>query len=151
MMSRLKLLLACAGLSSLKRRDSVDARNYEPEPIRRSVDDNTVALADDWLFDHHPEATAHSKALDTLTVSMMRLREALSGVAEHAPLTFEAEPVRSLGAMSFDTDLFDGEPMHASSEAAPAVLLDADLFDDTPAGLVFGQDSHDAARFQHAA
>ena len=151
MMSRLKRLLTCAGLFSLKQRDSAGAGSYAPEPIRRTVDDNTVALADDWLFDHRPEAAAHGMALDTLTGSMARLREALSGVAVHAPLTFEAEPAHTLGAFSFDADLFDGEPMHASSETAHAGLLDADLFDDTPAGLVFGQDSADTARYQHAA
>ena len=149
-MPRLKILLACAGLTSLKRRDMSAPRDCAPEPIRRPLDDNTVAHADDWLFDSQPEATAHGKALDTLTASMARLRETLSCVATHAPLTVEAEPLVPLGAFSFDADLFDGEPMLAGSQA-DEVALDADLFEDAGMGLVFGQDTAEAVRFQHAA
>lgn len=149
-MPRLKILLACAGLTSLKRRDVNAASHFAPEPIRRPLDDNSVAHADDWLFDHQPEATAHGKALDALTNSMARLREALSSVADHAPLTVEAEPRIPLGAFSFDADLFDGEPMLAGRQASE-VALDADLFEDAGNALVFGHEQTEGARFQHAA
>lgn len=151
-MPRLKILLACAGLSSLKRRDMKTACQFEPEPIRRPLDDNTVAHADDWLFDHQPEATAHGKALDTLTGSMMRLREALTRVSEHAPLTVEAEPVVPLGAFSFDRDLFDGEPMLAETGDAAMTGLDNDLFEDAGTAIAFGQPIADESMlFQQAA
>lgn len=148
-MPRLKVLLACAGLSSLKRRDA--AVPLEPEPIRRPLDDNSASQADDWMFDHQPEATAHGRTLDTLTQSMMRLREALSGVAAHAPLTVEPEPVYPLGAFSFDSELFDGEPMLATSRAGSAIGLDDDLFEDAGKALVFGEQTGQDTLYRHAA
>ena len=151
-MSRLKVLLACAGLSSLKRRDLDAASAIEPEPIRRPLDDNSAAHTDDWLFDAQPEATAHGRALDTLTRSMMRLRESLSGIADFAPLTVEPEPIHSLGAFSFDNDLFDGEPMLATSRSASTVALDHDLFEEEAGdALVFGVEADQAPLYQHAA
>ncbi|MEE2878733.1 MAG: hypothetical protein VX593_06990 [Pseudomonadota bacterium] len=150
-MPRLKVLLACAGLSSLKRRKPRLVSALEPEPIRRPLEDNSADQADEWLFDHQPEATSHGRALDTLTRSMMRLRESLSGVAAYAPITVEPEPAFSLGACSFDGDLFEGEPMLASTRAGTAIGLDHDLFEDAGNALVFGEPADQGALYRHAA
>ncbi len=148
-MPRLKTLLACAGLSSFTRRAAMPKGDFRPEPIRRPFDEGKSEMADDWMFEADSEFVAHKSALDELSSSLGRLRETLSALSAHAPIMVEAEPVMSLGAMSFDGDLFDGEPMFAEAAARQPSDLDAILFGDTGPALEFG--TNDDVLFQQAA
>ena len=150
-MPRLKTLLACAGLSSLTRRAEKPRTVLDIEPIRRPLDDCKPDAADDWLFESNTEASMHASALDGLTASLGRLRESLSRLASHAPITVEAEPAMMLGAMSFDRDLFDGEPMMTYGDEAGVTGLHADLFDDSRVLITFGADNGSHDLFQQAA
>lgn len=123
--------------------------DFQPEPIRRPFDEGKAEMADDWMFEADSERVAHKSALDELSSSLGRLRETLSALSAHAPIMVEAEPVMSLGAMSFDSDLFDGEPMVAETAASHASDLDAMLFGETRPSLEFNTGTD--ALFQQAA
>lgn len=130
-MPRLKTLLACLSLSSFTRRAATPRGDLLPEPIRRKVDQDKSVLADRWMFEISAEQAEHAGTMDALTQSMSRLRERLSTVSAHTPIRAEAEPAMPLGAMSFDADLFDGEPMQfAAEDRAEGAALDSFLFED---------------------
>lgn len=150
-MPRLKAMLAVAGLTSFTRRAAKPKADYELEPIRRPLDESKADLQDDWLFEAHAERAAHSSALNALSSSLERLRAAVSAISIDAPIVVEAEPVMSLGAVSFDSDLFDGEPMMIGAGHSQQSPFDALLFgDDMLTGALSGEDGHDVL-FQQAA
>ena len=140
-MPRLKTLFAFASLSSFSRRVHTPRHDFQPDPIRRTLDEDKPAAADDWLFEPEAERKGHDTAMTGLTESLGRLRETLSSISAHAPITVEAEPAMALGPMSFDRDLFDGEPvLFETRSAATADSADAFLFGEPQTGLVFNTD-----------
>ncbi|MGB3625949.1 MAG: hypothetical protein WA989_08970 [Henriciella sp.] len=150
-MHRLKAMLAVAGLTSFTRRAATPKADYALEPIRRPLDESKTDLQDEWMFDAGTERAAYSSALNTLSASLERLRTALSMVSADAPIVVEAEPAMSLGAMSFDSDLFDGEPMMAGTSPFAASAHDALLFGDVPAAMPISGEYADDSLFQQAA
>ncbi|MEQ9314678.1 MAG: hypothetical protein RLN72_02440 [Henriciella sp.] len=150
-MPRLKALLAVAGLSSFTRRAAKPKAGYELEPIRRPLDESKADLQDEWMFEADAERAAHSAALNSLSASLERLRMVMSVASHDAPIVVEAEPVMSLGAMSFDSDLFDGEPMLAETGPFVTSAHDALLFGDTPVATPFSGEHSDSDLFRQAA
>jgi len=150
-MPRLKTLLACAGLSSFTRRAAAPKAELAIEPIRRPFEDDKSEAADSWLFEDDSPRAVHAGALDTLSSSLERLRETLSAMSSHAPIIVEAEPVMPLGAMDFDRDLFDGEPMPAMAGEGRAEALDMYLFEDAGHAIIFDMDANPEALFRQAA
>ena len=131
-MPRLKTLFALASLSSFSRRVHSPRQHIQPEPIRRTLDeDKTSAATDDWLFEPEAERAGHDTAVKAVSESLGRLRQTLSAISAHAPITVEAEPAMALGSMSFDRDLFDGEPMLFDSQPeADSDGMNTFLFDE---------------------
>ncbi|WP_084398182.1 hypothetical protein [Henriciella aquimarina] len=150
-MPRLKTLLACAGLSSLTRRAAMPKADLTIEPIRRSYENDKGDATDSWLFEADSERRAHAGALNSLSSSLERLRKTLSGLAEHAPITVEREPVMPLGAMSFDSDLFDGEPMPVLAGEQPVEDMDTFLFEEADSAIFFGAGTKTDVIYRHAA
>lgn len=148
-MPRLKAMLAVASLSSFTRKAAKPRADFAHEPIRRPLDDCKADVQDDWLFDADHERSAHSDALNALSASLGRLREAISRVSVESPIVVEAEPAVSLGQMSFDSDLFDGEPMmvHAH-EASP---FDTLLFDEQASTVSYAGKADTQGLFRQAA
>ena len=142
-MPRLKTLFAFASLSSFSRRVHKPRHDFQPEPIRRTLDeDKSSAAADDWLFEPETERAGHDTAMKAVSESLGRLRQTLSSISAHAPITVEAEPAMALGPMSFDRDLFDGEPVLFDTPASAMAddSMDAFLFDERPAAPSFRSD-----------
>lgn len=150
-MPRLKAMLAVAGLTSFTRRAATPKADYELEPIRRPLDESKADLQDEWLFDANHERKAHASALDGLASSLTRLRMAISEISTHAPITVEAEPAMPIGAMSFDSDLFDGEPMMFGSGTAEASPFDQLLFGESAPSVDFIPEARDVDIFRQAA
>ncbi|MEM5516918.1 hypothetical protein WNY37_08145 [Henriciella sp. AS95] len=149
-MPRLKAMLAVASLTSFTRRAGKPKADLAFEPIRRPLDDCKGDVQDDWLFDADHERSAHSDALNALSASMGRLRETLSRISIDSPIFVEAEPAMSLGTMSFDNDLFDGEPMMVSAHSSSQ--FDDLLFDEQDvASISFAAETDTQGLFRQAA
>lgn len=108
--TRLKTLLTAACVSLYTKRREAAKPKYRLEPLSATED-----TSDDWLFDTTPaferETRLLSKDMSALSASLTGLRETLDMISGITPFPSRAQTDRPCAIMTYDSDLFDGEPM----------------------------------------